>query len=234
MQTTEDQKVKSTPVPSATSSADSERLERWIALVKANQRNVLIGVGALAVVAGGVWFTMSARERRESFARRELDQARVSAEAGNLPLAANDLSRIIATYSATGAGQEAVLLLAQVRLLQDQAPLAVAELQRFVSEGPAAQYRSPAHRALGAALEQTGQYAEAGRAYEDAARTSEYDLLAAQALIEAGRAYTLAGDTPSAIRVYEQLLQDYADAPANTEARLRMAELGKYDSPTTR
>lgn len=216
--------------PSATQT-EAERVERWVAWVKANQRRLTIVSGALVVVAGGVWFAVSARQRRETFALRELSQARASAEAGNLPLAASDLSRVVSTYGGTRAGQEAVLLLAQVRLLQGQSELAVTELEQFLAAGPRQEFRAQAQGALGAALEQVGQFASAGRAYETGASVSEYKLLSSQFLMDAGRAFTLGADSASAIRVYQRILADHADTPAATEARVRLAELGRYDEP---
>jgi tetratricopeptide (TPR) repeat protein len=211
---------------------EKDRAEQWVAWVRANQRRLVIAGGLLVVVGGGIWFGMSAKARRESFARRELDAARVSAEAGNLPLAGSDLSRIVTRYGGTAAGQEAMLLLAQVRLLQNQADLAVTELRDFIAGRPKGQYRAPSYAALGAALEQTGQFAEAGQAYEEGAGAAEYTLVAARFLLDAGRAYMAAGDTAAALRIFERILQDHGETGAAAEARLRMGELGRFDEPT--
>jgi predicted negative regulator of RcsB-dependent stress response len=210
---------------------DRDRAEQWLAWIKANQRRLSVAGGAAVVVAGAVWFGVSAKARRENFARRELDAARISAEAGNLPLAATDLSRVVSSYGGTSAGQEAVLLRAQVRMLQGQADLAVTELRDFIARGPKDQYRAPAYAGLAAALEQTGDPAGAGKAYEDGAEFTQYDLLKARLLISAGRAYTAAGDTTSAVRAYEQVVANHGETPMAPEARLRLAELGRYETP---
>jgi tetratricopeptide (TPR) repeat protein len=214
--------------------AETDRAEQWLAWAKANQRRLSIVAGVLVVIAGAVWFGVSAKTRKENFARRELDAARVAAESGNLPLAANDLSRIASTYGGTRAGQEAVVLLAQVRLLQDQPEIAVNELREFIAEGPQPHYRGPAYAALGAALEDLGRFAEAGQAYEEGARASEYALVAARFLLDAGRAYMMAVDTAAALRIYQQVLKDHSETGAASEARLRMAELGQYEDEPPR
>jgi tetratricopeptide (TPR) repeat protein len=213
--------------------AEADRAEQWLAWAKANQRRLSIVAGVLVVIAGAVWFGVSAKTRRENFARRELDAARMTAESGNLPLAANDLSRITSTYGGTRAGQEAVVLLAQVRLLQDQPEIAVNELREFIADGPQPHYRGPAFGALGAALEDLGRFVEAGQAYEEGARVSEYSLVAARFLLDAGRAYMMAADTAAALRIYQEILKDHAGTGAASEARLRMAELGQYQDAAT-
>jgi tetratricopeptide (TPR) repeat protein len=212
---------------------ETDRAEQVVAWTKANQRRLTIVGGALLVIAGGIWFGVSAKTRKENFARRELDAARIAAESGNLPLAANDLSRVASTYGGTRAGQEAVVLLSQVRLLQAQPEVAVNELRAFIADRPQPQYRGPAYAALGTALEDLGRFGEAGQAYEDGARATEYPLVAARFLLDAGRAYMMAADSASALRIYQQILRDHGDSGAASEARLRMAELGQYQDPTT-
>lgn len=217
------------PVPATD---DQDRLENLAKWVRANEKVVAgIAIGA-AVVVAGIWFAVSARERKETFARRELAQARQAAEVGNLPLAASDLSRVVSSFGGTAAGQEAQLVLAEVRLRQGQAALAASELQEFVSGGVKPAYRTQAYELLGLALEQAGRFDAAGRAFEDgaAATAAEYKYLSASLLLSASRAYAAAGDTAAAIRALEKLAADFSETTAAQEAQLRMAELGKTDS----
>jgi TolA-binding protein len=116
-------------------------------------------------------------------------------------------------------------------MLQGQADLAATELRDFLAGGPRNQYRAPAYAGLGAALEQTGDPAGAGRAYEEGAGAAEYALVKARMLISAGRAYTAAADTAAALRAYELVLRDHGETVAAPEARLRLAELGHYANP---
>jgi tetratricopeptide (TPR) repeat protein len=216
------------PAPAGAARPETERLEQIQAWVKASQRGLTITGAAVAIVAAGVWFFAAARSRREGFAERELNRARASAEAGNLPLAASDLSRIIDSYGGTGGADEANLLRGQVRLLQGQPPLAVSELREFLAKGPHAQYRAPAYGLLGAALEQARDYRAAGDAYEQGANAAQYPLLSGQMLLNAGRAYSVAGDTVAAQRVYERAAREHANSPISTEAQLRLGELGRF------
>ena len=198
------------------------RIVDW---VRNNRRTALIGAVVIALIAGGTWFWWTARERREAFAERALGSARSSAEAGNLPLASSDLARLISTYGGTRAAQEATLLLSQVRLLQNQAPMAVGELRKFVASGPRSEFRGPANGLLGAALEEAGQTGDAAKAYEAAAAATPYRGVKAQYLVDAPRSYTIAGDTATAAKIYEQLIRDFKDQSSAVEAQVRLAEI---------
>ena len=175
-----------------------------------------------------MWFTRTAQVRKEEFASRELSQARVAAVSGNLQLAASDLSRVIGTYGGTSAGQEAVLLLANVHLQQSQADLAVVELQTLLSSGPDGQFEAPAAGLLGAALEELGRFAEAADAYQRAAQASRYDQIRNLYVMDHGRAATLAGDTTRAAAAYQSLIDEAEEADAVSEAKFRQAELGRW------
>jgi predicted negative regulator of RcsB-dependent stress response len=212
-----------------------DRLEALVKWGRAHERPVAVAGVVIALAAFGVWYAIAAKDRREAFARRELAQARVSADAGNLPLASSDLSRIVSSAGGTSAGQEARLLLAEVRLAQGQADLAVSELREFVAAGPKPVYRAQAQELLGAALEQAGQPQAAAQAYRDGSQAAAevgYTYLQASLLLSAGRAFAAAGDTAEALAAYEQVVRGFGETSAASEARLRMGELGKYEDPS--
>ncbi len=169
--------------------------------------------------------TVLYQRNKEAQAERSLNEARVAAQSGNLPLAASDLSRLVASHGGTVAADEAIILLAQVRLIQDQASLAAQELRGALSGGMARQFRAPAYGLLGTAEEQLGNMAAAGEAYERAAQESWYTFLTAQYLSDAGRVYWEARDTTRALRAYERVLSEFEDSPSSTEVRVRLGEL---------
>lgn len=204
---------------------DDDALERISAWVKQNQRTTKWTLGVLILLGGSVWFYLSYVQRREAFAARELDQARLAVAAGNAPLAASDLSRIASTYRNTSSGQEASIVLGQVRLLQGQASLAVPDLKQFIASNPDQVYLTSAHALLAAALEQVGNPKEAATEYEAASGTAPYSFLKAQHLIDAGRVYWSVGDTAKAAQAYEKVLKDFKDQPGALEARIRLSEM---------
>jgi len=197
--------------------------------LKAKSKNILAGAAVVLVAAAVVYFFITAQRRKEQFAAIELDNARAEIAAGNPALAASDLSQLISAYGGTIAAEDAALLLAQVRLTENQPAAAMVELRKLIDEGPRDQFLAPAHGLLGAAHEQAGSFDEAANEYLIAADAAWYDFLKAQYLVSAGRAFTEAGDTASAISAYRRVIDSYPDDVSATEALVRLGEL----SPNT-
>ena len=204
----------------------SDAGDRAVEWVTQHGRRITIGAAAVVLLGGGVWFTREARVRKENFASRELSQARTAAGAGNFQLAASDLSRIVSTYGSTPAGQEAMVLLANVRMQQGQTALAVAELQEFLSGSPQREFFAPAAGLLGMALEELGDLSRAADAYQQAADAVGYSMIRSQYLIELGRVAWTAGDTARAAAAYVRVIEENEDdLAAVTEAKFRLAEM---------
>jgi tetratricopeptide (TPR) repeat protein len=192
---------------------------------KDRSRQLLLAVGALVVIALGVWLVMSSGRRKEAFAQRMLSQAIATADRGNLGQASGELQRLIQTYRGTEAAGEAVLALNWVRLNNNQGAIAAQDLGAFVATNPPPRLAAGAYALLGAAEENAGKFAEAGAAYESAAKASDMAILQASYLVDAGRAYRLAGKREDAIRVYRTVVEKHGDTPSSPEAQVRLAEL---------
>ena len=193
--------------------------------VKSRQRQVTWAAAALVGVVGAIWFVTTYQLNKERAAIGDLENARIAAQSGNLPLAASDLSRVISTYRGTLAGDEAVILLGQIRLQQGQADLAAQETQASIGRGLAAQFRAQAYGVLGTALEELGDHGQAAQAYESAAGEAWYDFLAAEYLNDAGRAYTASGDSLKAVTLYRRVVTEFEGTQGAAEAAVRLAEL---------
>jgi outer membrane protein assembly factor BamD (BamD/ComL family) len=178
---------------------------------------------ALAAIVG--WFVVASGKRKEQFAARSLNQARAAAEAGNLPLASSELQRLITTYKGTDAAHEAVITLNQIRMVNGQSELAAVGLREYLAAKPPEKYLAPANGLLGAALENAKRWGDAAAAYTQASNAAGIPYLKAAYLIDAGRAYRLAGRNEDAARAYRTILEKYADSPSFTEAQVRLAEL---------
>ncbi|MDF3052186.1 MAG: Tetratricopeptide repeat-like domain [Geminicoccaceae bacterium] len=189
------------------------------------QRHLIAGVAILAVLALVAWFVIASGKRKEEFAARSLNQARVAAEAGNLPLASSELQKLISAYQGTDAANEAVITLNQVRMINGQNELAVVGLREFLDRKPPEQYRTPASGLLAAALENSKRWVEAGNAYIQAANGAEVEYLKAKYLVDAGRAFREGGKTEDAVRAYRTVLEKYPKSASVTEAQVRLAEI---------
>lgn len=192
---------------------------------RARQRQLLGAAVVLAAAAIVGWFVFDSGRRKEEFAARSLNQARGAAEAGNLPLASSELQRLITTYKGTDAASEAVITLNQVRMVNGQSELAAVGLKEYLAAKPPAKYAAPAGGLLGAALENSKQWAEAGNAYTQASSAADVPYLKATYLIDAGRAFRQGGKMEEAKRAYRTILEKYPATPSFTEAQVRLAEL---------
>jgi outer membrane protein assembly factor BamD (BamD/ComL family) len=172
-----------------------------------------------------VWLVLASGRRKEEFAARSLNQARATAEAGNLPLASSELQRLIETYRGTDAATEAVITLNQVRMVNGQSELAAVGLRDFLAKKPPQKYLAPAYGLLGTALENSKRPAEAAEAFVNASKTADLDYLRARYLIDAGRAYRAAGKTAQAEAAYRDVIQKHPKSSSFTEAQVRLAEL---------
>jgi len=187
-------------------------------------KGLAVGLGAVAVAVGG-YVALASGGRKETFAYRALEQARSTAEGGNLAAATAELQKVITTYEGTEAAAEAVITLNQARLVNGQSELAAVNLREFLAGDPPAKYRAPAYGLLGSALENSKKPAEAADAYQQAFGATELEYLKAEYLVHAGRAYAMAGKQAEARKSYEQVLSTYPNSPAKTEASVRLAEL---------
>jgi len=203
-----------------------------MAWFRARQRQVLI-VGALVLglgaVGGMLWWM---QVRKEAYAANALEQARNAAEGPNgLAQSASMLQRIIDQYQGTDASQEAVLTLAQVRMINGQNQLAAVALQEFVNRGVRPKYQAPAHGLLGGALEGVGKPAEAAENYMVASQAADLGVMKAQYLVNAARAYEIAGNWEKALGALRTVVKDYGKTPLAVEATVRLAELTKGAEP---
>lgn len=191
----------------------------------ARRNLVLLMAGGLVVVAAGAWFMKTSATRKEAYASAAVQQARMAAEQGNLPLAASELQKITQTYAGTRSSVEALLVLNQVRMVNGQTELAVVGLKEFIAKNPPAEYRVPAYGLLGVALENTRKPLEAAAAYDQASTGAQVDYLKADYLLQAARAYRDGGKPDQAIAAYQKVVKDYSKTPALNEAQVRLAEL---------
>lgn len=188
-------------------------------------RLLTIGGGVLVVAALATWFFITAGKRKEAFAARALEEARVTAEQGNIGEAVQQFQQVATTYEGTAAGYDAVLGIAQARLIAGQAELAISTLEEFLGRNPPRIYASPANGLLGTALENTAKYPEAAAAYRAAADLADSDFLKATLLLDAGRATELAGQSDEARAIYQRIVDDFGETAAVSEAQVRLAEL---------
>jgi predicted negative regulator of RcsB-dependent stress response len=212
----------------ATPSVPSMDWQDW---VRGNLKRVGIGAAVVVVVAGSVLGYMTSMKNKEAQASQALSQAWATVEAGNMPLAANDLSRLVERYGGTSAADEGAILLNEIRLLNGETDVAVKALQEFVKKRRQRYHEASAYSLLGGGLENQGKLREAAAAYRRAAEAAELAFLKAQYLMDAGRTFAAAADTAEAKAAYGEVLSKFGELAQAAEARVRMAELGGVVPP---
>jgi len=213
------------PTSGSTAAPEATRSD-WQDWVRTNLRRVGIGAGAVAVAAAAVLGYVASVKRKEAFAAQALAQAWATVEAGNMPLAANDLTRLVERFSGTRAADEGAILLNDIRLLNGETDAAARALQEFLRKSRPDYFEASAYSLLGGALENQRRFPEAAQAYRQASERASLDFLKAQYLLDAGRAFVLARDTANARASFGQVLTRFGELPQASEARVRMAEVG--------
>ncbi len=198
----------------------------WQDWTRTNIRRVGFGAAAVVIVAGVVLAYVASERNKETFAAQALSQAWGTVESGNMALAANDLSRLVERYGGTRAADEGVILLGEIRMLTGETDAAVRDLRAFVAKRHPKYFIASGYALLGGGLENQAKFKDAALAYRSAADAADLGFLKAQYLIDAGRAFVLAGDTASAKTVLGEVLAKYNDLSQAAEARVRMGELG--------
>ncbi len=212
--------------PATGGAAPAAARRDWQDWTRTNIRRVAIGAGIVVVVVGAVLAYLASERRKEAFAAQSLSQAGSTVEAGNMALAANDLSRLVERYGGTRAADEAFILLSELRLLGGQNDVAVRTLEQFVQTSHPKYFLASAYGLLGGGLENQAKFADAAKAYRNAAEQADLAFLKAQYLIDAGRAFVLAKDTASAKAALGEVLSKYGSLSQSAEARVRMGEIG--------
>ncbi len=198
----------------------------WAEFFRTHARELAYGAAAVVIVGIAVWLYITSEQRKQLFAAQALTQARAEAEAGNLPLAANDLTRLVERYGGTRAADDAAVLLNDVLLIQGQTAVAVQNLQKFVAKSHPKDVLASGWSLLGSGLESQRKFKDAAQAYRKVAELAPHDFLRALGLLDAGRVLTVAGDTAGARVAYGELLEKYGELSQAAEARVRMGELG--------
>jgi tetratricopeptide (TPR) repeat protein len=189
--------------------------------VRTHSRQVGYGVLGTAAIVAVLWIVRAQNERNEITASQQLVAAQRSLGAGNLAVAAADLKNVVDRFGSTRAGVDAQVLLAQVQLQQGKPEDALATLSEVGNAGPTA---SSVHALRGAALEQTGKFAEAAAAYMEASRAALLSAERESFKSDAARAYQLAGKPEDALKVWKEIAADPSSVLYN-EALLRVGEL---------
>lgn len=189
-----------------------------------SQALILLGV-VLAVLVGGGLYYLNYRSTLTSQASLELERIQQTLATGDTDAAKAQLGGYLERFGSTPQGDEARLLLGQVRLATDEAELAIQVLEE------AGSLRSPLGVQIGMLLakayEEVGRLDDAVAQYTEIADAATLDFQRREALAGAARVRTLAGNHAAAADIYREILEGL-DEDVGVDERgifeLRLAE----------
>lgn len=203
-------------------------------------RNLVIGVIAgvvllaVAVIGWRYW-----QDRRSDEAQVLLGQILNEYDAGNWETALDGtdatpgLLEIAEEYGSTATGEQATFLAADALFQLGRSEEALEMFEAYDGDGFLA---ASAIAGQAAIYEQQDDPARAADLYERAARTYESPASTPSYLLDAGRAYTAAGDPEAAEAVYQRVIADWSDTPeagqAETELGMVAAMASASGTPT--
>lgn len=200
-----------------------ERAQDFMEWAELHSRQLSVVAAALIVIAGGIWFYAKSRAARAANASAALVEAEQAVEAGNMPLAQNDLERIVSRYAETNAGRQAQLLLGKVLFERGQFQGGIAALQKLAAtKDEFAQ--AEAYNLIGAGYEQEQKYDSAAASYRRAAETARFPEDRDGYLANAARALAAGGKTADAVAIWKKIAAD-PKSTAAAEAKVRLGEL---------
>jgi TolA-binding protein len=189
--------------------------------------NALYVGGAVAVVLvlaiAGTIFTQG-RVRGEKSAGVAMSQAQSLFFNGDFAQASTQFQAVADRYGSARSARLARLYEGNAQLANGNAGAAEQAYRKFLNSGSKDQMLTAAgHRGLAGSLAAQEKHAEAAAEFVKAAQTPD-DPLAASDWLQAGRAYSHAGQMPDAAHAYQQILDNYPSSAAANEARIRLQE----------
>jgi len=188
-----------------------------------HNREVTWAVVALAIIVGSVWFYERSQSIKAQRAEAAYFQARQSASAGNIPLAASDLQKVATRYEGTSAGTQAALTLAQLLYDQKKFKEGLAVLKKAEAKA-SGDFRPSIHVLEAAGYEEQKDLTTAAEQYKLAAEVTRFPADKAEYQAAAARDYMAAGKPDQAKVIWTALAKDDT-GPVSAEARVRLGEL---------
>ena len=217
--------MTSTRPDTVAQSAAADRAQTFLDWTRINAKLLTTGAVVVVVAAAGYWFYLRSTQIQAANAERALMTAKQSMSAGNLPLAQKDLQNVYAKYGSTSAGVQAAMLLAQIDYDGGKFQDGLSILQRVAGSSAASGVQSTILSLEGDGYAQMKKLAEAGKAYEDAAKATSFETERAFQLAKAARAYEAGGNATKAKEIWTSLMNDPKGQTMSAEARVRLGEL---------
>ena len=175
-----------------------------------------------------IWGYVSARQAAENEASLLTLQGGYALEFGDFDQARDLLVAAAERYGSVPSARRATLMLGHLffRLGAIDTSRTYYELylEKYSKGG---MLRASSMAGVAACMEQLGSNTEAAEMYEKAAKENRGGQKSAHYLLQAGRAYRMAGQTQQAMTVYERLKLEYPNEAEADRAALELAQLAR-------
>jgi|SRR5687767_13013663 len=190
-------------------------------------RSILIGLGAVLLVGLLAFFVMRTRAQAEQRAMGDLFRATVALNQGDAASAGPMLREIIDNSTGTKAARDAMLLLGDAMMAQRNPKEAATWYQKYVEKARGnRELERAGYLGLGAALEDSGNFAGAADAYAEAAERGDTENKRGRALLAQARSLSRAGQNQKAMELYQKIAAlPGAEIPIRDAANMHLGEL---------
>jgi tetratricopeptide (TPR) repeat protein len=193
----------------------------------AHGQKILIGIGAVVVLAVLGYMILRARGQAEERASGDLFRAEISIQQADYPSAIQVLTQLIESAPDTRASRRAMALLGDSYAAQQKPRDAATWYRKALDKaGKDPILRLSAARGLAASLENAGQFAEAAAAYGEVVRAVKTDNDRGRAMYAQARCLLAAGQRQKAIQILRAVnALPAADLGVTQPALERLGEL---------
>ncbi len=203
---------------------DAKVVQRLTQFWEQYGRTLLAVVGVIAVVGVGGYFFQRNRETQENAAAGKLAEASALYWQGDYGRSQEIAKQISTQYPGTVSGLDAHRLLGDNLFWSGDFKGAVAEYRRYLDKAPAGLLADAARRSYAYALENDGQFAEAGKTY--LALVGKFDRISsAEFLVAAARCERRQGHDAEALKLLQRADTEFGETRYAQTARIEIAEL---------
>ena len=210
----------SAPTTRLSSDDPMENATDWFNL---NRKPITIVVSVVIAVAALIFLFRSMDASKREKASAALYQAQAPLSQGNSKDAEPALERVVKNFGGTSAGQQAALVLAQVRFENGKHAEGIKGLESALGSAND-DFKPSIEQMIAMGYEAQGKRELAAEHYAKAAELAKYDGEKAQYQASQARHLMAAGKTAEAKAIWEQLSQR-EDLPIYQEARVRLGEI---------
>ena len=193
--------------------------------IQDHSKQFIFGVAALIIVLLIGFLVVNSKKKKELNAANMLGSAQIVYKMGDYQNAIPVFESVVRRYGSTKSGAHARFLLANSYFFAGDIDRALDHYKRYAEkykELPS--FTASAIAGVAACYEEKGEYIEAGRWYEKAATKFQDLYMAPEYLLSAGRCYESAGDTTTASRVYQNIVDLYPESKSTQEAKISLAQ----------